>query len=163
LLEFREALARESDFPPFKVLRNEQLLELAVQKPLQLEELEARKVLSRKQIDRHGTHLLREIHRAMAIPPEDLPVYPREARTDLPPAVRKRVKALKTWRDLRSKSLGIEPGILLNNALIHDLAVKNPHSIEELEGISGLKKWRQHYFGREILIAQAGGQKGDGT
>jgi ribonuclease D len=154
LLESREVLARKSDFPPFKVLGNEQLLELAVQKPLHLEELEAGKVLSRKQIDRHGTHLLREIHRAMAIPPEDLPVYPREARTDLPSAARKRVKALKTWRDLRAKSLGIEPGILLNNALIHDLAVKNPHSVEELEEIPGLKRWRQHHFGREILIAQ---------
>ena len=163
LLEFREGLARKSDFPPFKVLRNEQLLELAIQKPLHLEELEAVKVLSRKQIERHGTHLLREIHRAMAIPPEDLPVYPRVGRTDLPSAVRKRAKALKTWRELRAKSLGMEPGILLNNALIHDLALKNPHSIEELAEISGLKNWRQRHFGREILNAQTGGQKGDGT
>ena len=163
LLEFREGLARKSDFPPFKVLRNEQLLELAIQKPLHLEELEAVKALSRKQIERHGTHLLREIHRAMAIPPEDLPVYPRVGRTDLPSAVRKRVKALKTWRELRAKSLGMEPGILLNNALIHDLALKNPHSIEELAEISGLKNWRQRHFGREILNAQTGGQKGDGT
>ncbi len=161
LLEFREALAQKSDCPPFKVLRNEQLLELAIQKPLHLEELEAAKILSRKQIDRHGTHLLREIHRALAISAEDLPVYPRVARRDLPSAVRKRVKALKTWRDLRAKSLGMEPGILLNNALIHDLALKNPHSIVELDQISGLKNWRQHYFGREILIAQTGGQKGD--
>jgi len=107
--------------------------------------------------------LLREIHRAMAIPPEDLPVYPRVGRTDLPSAVRKRVKALKTWRELRANSLGMEPGILLNNALIHDLALKNPHSIEELAEISGLKNWRQRHFGREILNAQTGGQKGDGT
>ena len=163
LLEFREGLARKSDFPPFKVLRNEQLLELAIQKPLHLEELEAVKVLSRKQIERHGTHLLQGIHRAMAIPPEDLPVYPRVGRTDLPSAVRKRVKALKTWRELRANSLGMEPGILLNNALIHDLALKNPHSIEELAEISGLKNWRQRHFGREILIAQTGGQEGDGT
>jgi len=163
LLEFREGLARKSDFPPFKVLRNEQLLELAIQKPLHLEELEAVKALSQKQIERHGTHLLREIHRAMAIPPEDLPVYPRVGRTDLPSAVRKRAKALKTWRELRAKSLGMEPGILLNNALIHDLALKNPHSIEELAEISGLKNWRQRHFGREILNAQTGGQKGDGT
>ena len=163
LLEFREGLARKSDFPPFKVLRNEQLLELAIQKPLHLEELEAVKVLSRKQIERHGTHLLQGIHRAMAIPPADLPVYPRVGRTDLPSAVRKRVKALKTWRELRANSLGMEPGILLNNALIHDLALKNPHSIEELAEISGLKNWRQRHFGREILNAQTGGQKGDGT
>jgi len=162
LLKFREAQARKSDLPPFKVLGNESLLELAIQKPLFLEELETGKILSRKQIDRHGAHLLREIHRAMAIPDENLPAYPREKRPDLPSAARKREKALKTWRDLRAKNLGIEPGILLNNALIRDLALKDPQSMRELEGIPGLKKWRQEHFGAEILAAQKRGQKGVG-
>jgi len=162
LLKFRETQAQKSDLPPFKVLGNESLLELATQKPLRLEEFEAGKTLSRKQIDRYGTHLVREIHRAMAIPDEALPVYPREAKPDLPSAVRKRVKALKAWRDLRAKSLGMEPGILLNNALILDLAFKNPQSIKELEEIPGLKKWRQDHFGRDILAAQTGGHERDG-
>ena len=162
LLKFREAQARKSDLPPFKVLGNESLLQLATQKPLFLEELETGKILSRKQIDRHGAHLLREIHRAMAIPDENLPAYPREKRPDLPSAARKREKALKTWRDLRAKNLGIEPGILLNNALIRDLALKDPQSMRELEGIPGLKKWRQEHFGAEILAAQKRGQKGVG-
>jgi len=162
LLKFRETQARKSDLPPFKVLGNESLLELATQKPLRLEEFEAGKTLSRKQIDRYGTHLVREIHRAMAIPDEALPVYPREAKPDLPSAVRKRVKALKAWRDLRAKSLGVEPGILLNNALIFDLAFKNPQSIKELEEIPGLKKWRQDHFSRDILAAQTGGYERDG-
>ena len=159
LLEFREAQAQKADLPPFKVLGNEALLELAMKKPLRPEELETAKVLSRKQIDRHETRLLPEIHRAMSIPDKDLPVYPRKTRPDLPSPVRQRVKALKTWRDMRAKSLGMEPGILLNNALIQDLALKNPRSIKEMEEIPGLKKWRQNHFGREILAAQAGGPK----
>jgi len=162
LLEFREAQAQKSDLPPFKVLGNEPLLELAMRRPLRLEELESSKILSRKQIGRYGTRLLQEIHRAMAIPGEELPVYPRKTRPDLPSPVRQRVKALKTWRDMRAKSLGMEPGILLNNALIQDLALKNPRSIKEMEEIPGLKKWRQNHFGREILAAQARGHKGDG-
>jgi len=162
LLEFREAQAQKSDLPPFKVLRNEPLLELAMKKPLGLEELETGKVLSRKQIDRYGTRLLQEIHRAMAIPDEDLPVYPREAKPDLSPLLRKRVKALNTWRDMRAKNLGMEPGILLNNALINALALKNPRSIGEMEEVPGLKKWLRDHFGREILTAQTRGHKGDG-
>ncbi len=154
LLEFREAQAQQSDLPPFKVLRNEALLELAMKKPLRPEELETGKVLSPKQIDRYGTRLLQEIHRAIAIPDENLPVYPREARPDLSSASRRRVKALKTWRDMRAKHLGMEPGILLNNALINGFALKNPRSIKEMEEIPGLKKWRQSHFGREILAAQ---------
>ncbi|MDI6754869.1 MAG: HRDC domain-containing protein [Thermodesulfobacteriota bacterium] len=153
LLEFREAEAQKSDLPPFKVLRNETLLELAMKKPLRLEELETGKVLSRKQSDRYGTRLLQEIHRAMAIPDEDLPVYPRETRPDLSSSVRKRVKALKAWRDIRAKHLGLEPGILMNNALINACALKNSRSIREMEEIPGLKKWLQDHFGQEILSA----------
>ena len=154
LLKFREAQAQKSDLPPFKVLRNEPLLELAMKKPLRLEELEAGEVLSRKQIDRYGTRLLHEIHRAKAIPDEDLPVYPREAKPDLSSPVRKRVKALKNWRDMRAKNLGMEPGILINNALINAFALKNPRSVKEMEEIPGLKRWLQDHFGREILAAQ---------
>jgi len=162
LLEFREAQAQKSDLPPFKVLGNESLLELAMKKSLRLEELETAKVLSRKQIDRYGTRLLREIHRAMAIPDKDLPVYPRGAKPVLSSPVRKRVKALKTWRDMRANNLGLEPGILLNNALINDLALKNPRLIKEMEEIPGMKKWLQDHFGREILAVQTRGHKGDG-
>jgi ribonuclease D len=163
LLEFREAQAQETDLPPFKVLRNESLLELAAKKPLRLEELEAGKILSRKQIDRYGTRLLQEIHRAMAIPDGCLPVYPRDERPVLSPSVRRRVKALKIWRDVRAKDLGMEPGTFLNNALINALASINPRSVEEMEEIPGLKKWRQRHFGREILTAQTDGHKEDGT
>ena len=155
LLGFREAQAKKADLPPFKVLGNEPLLKLAMKKPLRLEELETGKALSRKQIDRYGTPLLQEIRWAMAIPDKDLPVYPREARPDLSSPVRKRVKALKTWRDMRAKTLEMEPGILLNNAMINDLALKNPRSVKEMEEIPGLKKWRQSHFGREILAAQS--------
>jgi ribonuclease D len=161
LLEFREAQAQKSDLPPFKVLGNEPLLELAMKKPLRLEEMETGKGLSGKLINRYGIRLLQEIHRAMSIPGEELPIYPRKTWTDLPSPARQRVKALKTWRDRRAKDLGMEPGILLNNALIQDLALKNPRSIKEMEEIPGLKKWRQNQFGREILAAQARGHKGD--
>ena len=58
---------------------------------------------------------------------------------------------------MRANSLGMEPGILLNNALINDLALKHPRSMKEMEEVPGLKKWLQDVFGREILTAQAKG------
>jgi len=157
LLEFREAQAKELDLPPFKVLRNEALLELAKKKPLGLEEMETGKILSREQNKRYGKRLLQEIQRALAIPEENLPVYPREARPDLSTSVRKRIKALKIWRDNRAKHLGLEPGILMNNVLINAFALKNPRSIKEMGEIPGLKKWQEVYFGQEILAVQTGG------
>jgi len=160
LLEFRETQAQALDLPPARVLRNELLLELAVKKPLSLEELEKGEILSRGQSGRYGTRLLQEIHRALALPKEDLPVYPREARPDLSPSVRKRVKALKAWREMRAKHLGLEPGILMNNELINALALKNPRSIKEMGEIPGLKKWLEIHFGQEILAAQTSGTWG---
>ncbi len=157
LLEFREAKAQKSDLPPFKVLGNEPLLELAVKKPLDLKELETGKALSRKQIDRYGAHLVREIQRAMDIPDKDLPVHRRVAKPGLSSPVRNRVKALKEWRDRQAENLGLEPGILINNNLINALAVQNPRSIKKMEEIPGLKKWLQDHFGREILAAQTMG------
>jgi ribonuclease D len=71
------------------------------------------------------------------------------------------VKALKAWRDMRAKTLAMEPGVLLTNVLINDLAVRNPKSIKELEAVPGLKKWRQTHFGREILEAQGSGIRED--
>jgi ribonuclease D len=160
LLEFREAQAQKSNLPPFKVLGNESLLGLAAKKPLCLEDLEAAKALSRKQIDRYGTRLVQEVQRAMTIPDKDLPGYPREAKPDLPSAVRKRVKALKAWREIRAKELGMDPGTLLNNVLINHLALKNPRSLKEMEEIPGLKRWLQDHFGQEILAAQTRGPEG---
>jgi ribonuclease D len=159
LLEFREAQAQKWDLPPFKVIRNEPLQELAIKKPSSREEMETVKTLSRKEIDRYGTSLLRAIHRAMATPEKDLPVYPREPRPDWPRTVRNRIKALKNWRDRQAKELEIEPGILMNNVLINSLALKNPRSLKEMEEIPGLKKWLKDRFGREILAVQTGEKK----
>ncbi|OGP51894.1 MAG: hypothetical protein A2Y79_08855 [Deltaproteobacteria bacterium RBG_13_43_22] len=159
LLEIREAQAQKSDLPPFKVIRNEPLLELAIKKPLNLEEMETGKALSRKEIDRYGTLLLRGIHRALTVPEKDLPVYPQEARPDWPKAARNRIKALKNWRDRRAKELVMEPGILINNTLINALALKNTRSLKEMEDIPGLKRWVKDHFGREILAVQTGEKK----
>ena len=63
---------------------------------------------------------------------------------------------------MRANNLGMEPGILLNNALINGFALKNPRSIKEMEEIPGLKKWLQDHFGREILAAQTTKALGSG-
>jgi len=48
----------------------------------------------------------------MALPDENLPSIP-ENKQDFPSAVRKRVKALRTWREMRAKDLAVEAGTLL--------------------------------------------------
>jgi len=161
LLRFREAQARKVDLPPFKVIGNESLLELARQKPLTLEELETRKILSRKQMDRHAKRLLQEIHGAMTIPDQELAVYTPEPEPALAFPLRRRVKALKTWREDRAKHLQMDPGDLLNNSLINGLAMRNPRSTKEMDEVPGLRKWQKDHFSREILSALTQGTRRD--
>ncbi len=158
LLQFRKTQAQKVDLPPFKVIRNESILELVRQKPICPEDLEAGNILSRKQIQRYGKPLLEEIQRAMAIPPENLWLLAHVPRPVLPSPVRRRVQALKTWRDAQAKHLRMDPGDFLNNALINDLAWKNPRSAQQIEEIPGLRKWLQDIFSEEILAVL---QKGE--
>jgi ribonuclease D len=151
LLQLREAEARKADRPPFMIVRNESLLDLALRKPLSLEELGTGKALSQKQVDRFGSGLLSEIQRAMAIEDEDLLKAPKHLKPVWPSPVHQRIKALKKWRDRRAEHLELESGILLSNSLINALALKNPRSLAEMEGIPGLKRWLLDYFGQEIL------------
>ena len=151
ILQFRNARAKQVDLPPFKVLGNEAIMELALQKPLTLEGLEAYKILSQRQVDRFGMALIEEIKQAMAVPEESLLVHPRKPKDKMEAGARKRIKALKTWRDARAEDLQLEPGVIFNNALIQALAEKNPRYLEDLGEVPGLKKWQRAVFSKDIL------------
>jgi ribonuclease D len=159
LLEFREAEARKQDRPPFKVFGNEPLLELARQKPMSLEEMEAGKALSRKQFSRYGKGLLQEIEKALALPEPHLPRRQGGAKKpNLSKPAQRKIESLKRWRARRAEDLGLEPGLFSNNALIQDLALKDPQSPAEMEKIPGMKTWLKDHFGQEIReVLKSGG------
>jgi ribonuclease D len=58
-----------------------------------------------------------------------------------------RLKELKEWRSAKSAALGIDPGILVNNALLEALAESNPASAADLQGLKG---WHAEMFGEEL-------------
>ena len=67
------------------------------------------------------------------------------------PDVPLRIKALKKWRDKKAKTLGIEPGILINKSVMSVLATEKPTSKRSLMAIAVLKKWQIQEFGHDIL------------
>lgn len=156
LLKFREGEAQISDRPPFKLIGNEALVELAGKTPLNQEELIAAKILSPKQNDRFGARIIKTIQAAMAIPNEKLLFYPRRRKPDWPPAEPQKVKVLKKWREKRAIDLDIEPGILLSTFQINALSLRNSGSMEKVEILPELKQWQQTAFGKEILMTLRG-------
>jgi len=147
ILKWREELALRKDIPPFKIISNQQILEIACKKPADLEGLE---VLSKKQIASIGKSVLKMIKSATDIPEDRLPVYPREKRQKNSAATLKKINALKQWRDGYGKKAGLDPSVICPNALIKAVALLDPCSLENLKELIEIRKWQMELFGEEI-------------
>lgn len=151
LLHWRDAEAQRRDYPLYKVFGSKQLLELARLMPKELGQLSQIEGISPQLIDRHGKKLLHAISFALELPEARLPIYPRGERREKDPQVEKRVGRLKEWRTRVAAELEIDPGVLINNAMLEELAQKNPDQESDLAGIDGLKNWQRHVLGEGIL------------
>ena len=151
LLQFRRTMAEKKDRPLFKIIGNDTLMKIAIEKPVQLKRLKRLKILSSKQINMWGNGIIEAVTQALNLPENRLPVYPRKKAPVLPTGVPKRTKALKKWRDRRAAELDIDPGILCNNALISALAIANPNEKKQLEKIQDMKKWQKNEFGDDVV------------
>jgi ribonuclease D len=150
LLKFRNELARKQDRPPFKILGNIPIMEMAQKKPVSVRELESVGRLSARQIESLGSALLQRISQALRLPEEALPSYPHKPRSAYDPKVASRIRALREWRVKRSKGLNIDSALTLTNAQIRSLADAPPQKPGDLQGMGGLRNWQKRLFGNEI-------------
>ena len=151
LLLWRDDEAKRRDYPLYKILSNKSLLALAKLKPTGRSELQEVEGLSPRLIDRYGGKLLHAVGQALDLPERGLPVFPRGERRAKDPAVEKRLARLKEWRSKTAARLELDPGVLINNALLEELARQQPRSEEDLARISLLKNWQRKELGEGIL------------
>jgi len=156
----REAWARSSGRPPFKVLGNEVLVRLAAARSRTLGELAGVPGIPRGLLGRQADALLAVIARGASVPEAELPRYPRAAKPRIPRSVQRRIAALNEWRTRAAETVGIEPGILLPRRLIERLAEAHPGDRRSLAGIEGLRQWRIEAFGPDLLRALASADEG---
>jgi ribonuclease D len=78
LHEYRERQAERADRPPFKVMSDQTLLEIARTGPNSLNDLEGLPGMTPQQIRRHGANLLKAVRRGLGGPPARPPHYERE-------------------------------------------------------------------------------------
>jgi ribonuclease D len=153
LLQWREREAERRDRPPFQVIGNTILLALAKQSPRSATALTAIAELPERLRDRYGRDLLAAIARGMELPSEFLPAWPKTSRPERDPAVDARFAALKGWRREKAASLGLDPGVLINNNLLESLARENPATAAQLAAFPGLKNWQRQDLGGELLAS----------
>ncbi|SMC76689.1 ribonuclease D [Desulfocicer vacuolatum DSM 3385] len=151
LLHVRMDIARQKNLPLFKIMGAESISHMATRRPVTFAELKKSKALSPKQMGMYGEKCLKAILDGLAVPTEELPVYPRKKAPDVAPEIPGRIRALKEMREDMSKRTGMEPGFLINNAMITTIAMASPGSRQELLEIDGARKWQMDILGQEII------------
>lgn len=151
LLQVRDSLARQKDRPWFKIIGNAALLKIASTSPLSLQGLRKCAVLSDRQLDMYAQPLLEAIKKAYKLQRAQLPKYPKQKSLRLSPRVPARVKVLRAWRDETAQRLALDPALLFNKALIRDIAVKKPRTMDELLAVPGIHQWQANFFGGQLI------------
>jgi ribonuclease D len=151
LLGMRLSIAEKKDLPLFKVISNDSLMTMAVEKPVSVERMLQMRTLSPKQAGMYGTLCVDAVVRALALPHKDLPSYPKMRRPRRDEKVEARIERLKKMRERLSLAMDMEPGLLLNNTAIEGIAVKNPGTREDLLEIDPIRRWQVEAMGEEIL------------
>ena len=151
LHEARERLALETRRPPFKVLSNEALVAVASLLPRDDAGLATVPGFTPRAIQRWGGVVLAAVTRALELPESELPVLARPRRLQIDGATRRRIEALRAWRTPAATRFGLDPGVLLPNRLIGEIAQAAPRDREELARVEGLRRWRVEVLGAEIL------------
>ena len=160
LVPWRDAIASQLDRATFRVIGNEQLLEVARQQPATREVLAAIKGMPRGLLEARGGELLDAVRRGQAVPEPDLPRFPKAPRWDRDPEFDSRVNALKTVRDATATRLDLDPGVLCARDRLEAVARKNPATREELAQVSELRRWQAAVLGEDFLKALANHRRG---
>ena len=145
LYHWRDQVAHQRDRPPFKVLNDSMLIELATSHPHTPRELQ-RAGLKEHHISRYGRALLAAVARGERGP---IPRPPRRPRHD--DVVLARYEALRAWRLQTATARGVGSDVICSSAALWDLAERNPRTLEALEGVAELGPWRRRAYGEEIL------------
>jgi len=153
LFLLRDKRARDGDRPPFKVMGNGTLLDLAQNPPLSRRALGKRRGITDLVLRRMGQEVVDAVTRGLEGP--EHPPLERKAsgngRRRLDRRGEARLEELKRWRAQRAHELGLDPGVFCPNASLEEVAGEMPRTAEELARLPNLKSWWAQHFGAELL------------
>jgi ribonuclease D len=150
LYDAREARARELDKPPFRIVNDDAMAEIAVRRPHAISELTKIVGITPGLAARHGDLLLNAVRLGQEIGP--LPFQRRPVV--LPdPAEEGRFENLRAWRRAVADARGVEVEVITSNAALKTLAKVNPTSREGLQATGALDPLRSERYADGILEA----------
>jgi len=153
LFHWREEAGARTDTATFRIIGNEALLAVAKALPETREALEQVAGLPAVLARRHGQALLDAVHRARALPEEELPRIERSARPPRDPELNARVERLKAARNRVAGELQLAPGVLCGKSTLEAVARAHPKERAGLARVSELRRWQVAALGDALLEA----------
>jgi len=148
---FRDEAARKLNAPPFKVMNNSVLADLARRPPLSAQELHKRSGVSFRVARKFGAEIIDLIAAAAEGDPMVLDRPPRPAPKPPCRNARYSLELLKKWRQGKAEELKLPVGVIFPSNLLENLAAAPPTNLDEFIAFPGMRRWRTREFGMEIL------------
>jgi ribonuclease D len=151
LWEWREQEAQRRNSPPFKIVSNTAIIELAIAQPATADHLEKIPGLGRSENKRYGSTLLQVIARGKQRPLPSLPEPTLRLEQTLDRETLARYDALRQWRMDTATARGVAADIVLTNEVLLEVARRQPDSLDSLQTIAHIGPWKARTYGPRIL------------
>jgi ribonuclease D len=149
LAAWREEEAQRRDLPRNRLLRDEQLTEIAAHAPADVEALARSRGLARGIADgRQGAAILEAVRRGVAVPPAECPTLP--PRAELPSGLRPVVDLLRVLLRTKCELAGVADRLVASGDDLHLIAADDRAAVPALAG------WRRELFGDDALALKHG-------
>ncbi len=146
LCAYRDRKAQSLDRPLFKVISDRALVNISMEGPESIRELERVAGVSPKQARWIGKGLLSAVRRGLKTKP---PKPPRRVRPS--DQFLHRYDNLKRWRKNTAQKMQVESDVILPKNILTELATNNPQTLAEMQPILATVPWRWDHFGEDIF------------
>jgi ribonuclease D len=143
---YREEQARRLNRPPFKVIGDKTLLEIARALPSSEDSLSDLPGMTSGQLRRYADGLLDAVEKGREANP---PSRPKTERLKEP--IASRYKKIHFWRKKKAEKRNVESDVILPREIVWDISHGNPQSLDELQQLMKPLEWRFRTYGVEIL------------
>lgn len=150
----RNSVAEERDVPPFKVLGNHVLMELAARMPSTMNDIDGLKGFPKGRRRSLGRDTLAAVQRGRQNPiTKKVQPQSRTPRLDDEPF--ELHERLRSWRRERAEQEGMDSSLVLNRHVMLRIAIDSPKTLDEFEQVEGLRSWQLERFGDDLVHVAA--------
>lgn len=149
LAAWREEEAQRRDVPRNRVLRDEQLLDIAAHQPVNVDDLaRTRGLNSETARGKIGKAILKAVEAGLAVADKDCPIA--KPKPDHPGGLGPVLDLLKVLLKMKCDSHGVAQKLIANTADLEAIAASDKAEVPALQG------WRREVFGEDALALKHG-------